>query len=218
MYVQIEEISHTGILWKDSLPLTTMVFTLLPLYATFRKGLPMQFFCALTSCFVASVYHFMLYQQVGELWGMTTDTWRSLDVTIACYCLGISMAYLIHSNHILIHLTTRLLVPVAMFIMHLRGAGLLSFAKILIANSVVIVVARSIFVTKEVPVYDWSYLKYALSNVALGLFFFPLPVFNPNMYWLYHSLWHIFIAFGLFVSYALLHTGHYQANKAVKQA
>jgi len=218
MYVQIDEISHTGVLWKDSLPLTTMVFTLLPLYATFRKGLPMQFMAALSSCFVASVYHFMLYQRLESLWGWSTDTWRSLDVTIACYCLGISSAYLIHSNHMLIHISTRFVVPVAMLFMYLRGAQLLAFAKVLIANSVVIVVGRNIFKTKEVPIYNWGYLKYALLNVALGLFFFPLPVFNPNMYWLYHSLWHIFIALGLFVSYALLHTGKYQLSGGKKEA
>ena len=130
MYVQIDEISHTGVLWKDSLPLTTMVFTLLPLYATFRKGLPMQFMAALSSCFVASVYHFMLYQRLESLWGWSTDTWRSLDVTIACYCLGISSAYLIHSNHMLIHISTRFVVPVAMLFMYLRGAQLLAFAKV----------------------------------------------------------------------------------------
>jgi len=213
MYVPIDDISRTGVPFKDSLPLTTMVFCMMPLYACFRKGLPFQLVCATTSCFVASVYHFMLYGEVRELGGMTTDDWRSFDIGIACYCLGISLAYLIHANHLVIHLATRVVAPVAMVTLHLRGAQLATHAKILTANSIFVVLGRIVFKTREVPVYDWSYLKFAFPSVVLGLIFFPLPVIWPHMYWLYHSLWHVFMGLGLFVCYGFLHTGSYETNK-----
>ena len=36
---------------------------------------------------------------------------------------------------------------------------------------------------------------------ALGLTSFPLPELVPEMYWLFHSLWHIFMSAGLFEVY-----------------
>lgn len=36
---------------------------------------------------------------------------------------------------------------------------------------------------------------------ALGLMCFPLPELVPEMYWLFHSLWHIFMAAGIFEVY-----------------
>ena len=213
MYVPIDDISHTGVIWKDSLPLTTMVFCMLPLYATLRKGLPFQFFWASTSCTVASIYHYMIYQEISTVFGMNVDNWRSFDVIIACYCLAISLAYLIHANHVLIHVLTRGVAPLLMLAMYMQGAELLTFAKVLIANSVVVVFGRLVFKTDTVPVYDMSYWKYALPCTVLGLIFFPLPVGWPHMYWLFHSLWHVFIGLALFTCYGFLHTGTYRSTK-----
>ncbi|QDZ22435.1 hypothetical protein HOP50_07g49750 [Chloropicon primus] len=216
MYVPIEDITHTGIPWKDSLPLTTMVFCYLPLYATFRKGLPFQFLCASLSCGVASLYHWLLYSGDRAVLGLTADDWRQLDIAVACYCLGICLAYVLHAHHEINTVTTRVVVPVAMAWMHLRGAEHATFAKVLIANSVFVFLGRLIFRTKNVPVYDWSYLKYAVPSILISLVFFPLPVVWPHMYWLYHSLWHVFMGLGLFVCYGFLHTGSYKARKKAK--
>lgn len=210
MYVPIDEMGYTGVAWKDSLPLTTMVFCLMPLYATWRKSLPYQFLCACTSCFVASVYHYMLYARLDSVFGLNADGWRSFDVIIACYCLGITLAYMIHANHLVLHVATRIVVPLAMLTLYLRGSELGDFAKTLIGNSIFVVLGRLAFKTERVPVYNWTYLKYAVPCNAIALFFFPLPVVWPEMYWLYHSLWHVFVGLGLFVCYGFLHTGSYK--------
>jgi len=215
MYVPIDDISHTGVLWKDSLPLTTMVFCFLPLYATFRKGLPFQSFWASCSCLTATVYHYCLFEGMeGGAAGFTMDDLRSFDVIIACYCLGISLAYLLHSNHPLVLLSVRVVAPISMVAMYTQGAQLFAFAKVLIANTVFIFVGRVVLPSPaEVPVYDFSYLKFAVPCTLLGLLFFPLPVYMPHMYWLYHSLWHVFIGLALFTCYGFLHTGQYQTVK-----
>ncbi len=107
-----------------------MVFCLLPLYATFRKGLPFQFFWASCSCVTASVYHYALFQGLeGGIGRFSMDDLRSFDVLMACYCLGISLAYLIHANHALVLLSVRLVAPVSMVALYLQGAPLLAFAK-----------------------------------------------------------------------------------------
>ena len=213
MYVPIDDISHTGVVYKDSLPLSTMVFCMLPLSSTARKGLGYQTLCDSTICTVALIYHFMLYNGTREVLGLNTDDWRSLDIAVACYCLGISLAYVLGSNHAAVQVVTRVVVPVAMVTLHYRGASHATFAKVLIANSIFVFVGRLVLRTKMVPVYDWSYLKYAVPNILVSLFFFPLPVVWPHMYWLYHSLWHVFMGLGLFVCYGFLHTGSYAPRK-----
>ncbi len=81
----------------------------------------------------------------------------------------------------------------------------------MIANTFLIFFGRLVLPSPaEVPVYDFSYLKFAVPSTFLGLFFFPLPVYMPHMYWLYHSLWHVFIGLALFTCYGFVHTGQYQ--------
>lgn len=40
--------------------------------------------------------------------------------------------------------------------------------------------------------------------LVLGLTCFPLPELVPQLYWLFHSLWHVFMAAGVFEVYMQL--------------
>jgi len=47
-------------------------------------------------------------------------------------------------------------------------------------------------------------LQKAGLSISLGLLFFPLPEFFPRLYFLFHSLWHLAMAFGIHSLYCLI--------------
>lgn len=47
----------------------------------------------------------------------------------------------------------------------------------------------------------------------MGFVAFPMPEIFPNHYWLFHSLWHVFLAAGYYELYALIEQDRLTAQK-----
>ena len=191
-----------------------MICFVIPLYPTYAKGLIFQGICATTSCVVATCYHYALYRSEEQFLGLSKDHWRELDVVIACYCLPITLQYMVHAEHIMTTLLTRVIAIFIYYYIHTNeDATLRTLARVVIAISGLVLIGKLVLPVKRKAIYNLRYAKYAIILSVLAFVFFPLPVIWPHMYWLYHSLWHIFFGSALFVMYGFLHTGKFKKIK-----
>ncbi|KAI7839621.1 hypothetical protein COHA_006621 [Chlorella ohadii] len=189
----------------DALPLLTMLPMASTLQLHWRRGRYADFVLFNTGFGIANA-HFL---------GLPGSTWRGLDILMAQALLARTLGHAVGARSAPIHVLSNLVFPAALLgYAHLLADGVLTLG---FASKVLVLVLLATLAAKALlegfhtlPRYCPRYGKRTLACFAAGFAVFPLPELFPNYYWLFHSLWHVFMAEAFHLLYLQLEGAHLQ--------
>lgn len=143
--------------------------------------------------------------------GVPGPVWRTWDILCAQWLLGRSFGHAVGASHAVTIALTNVAFPAAVLALaHATSAsgGALSLAacsRALLGTVAAATAAKlGLEGTHTLPPVPGHRARNAGFRILTGLAVFPLPELAPSTYWFFHSLWHIFMGWGLHELYLAL--------------
>lgn len=143
--------------------------------------------------------------------GVPGPVWRTWDILCAQWLLGRSFGHAVGASHAVTIALTNVAFPAAVLALaHAASAsgGALSLAacsRALLGTVAAATAAKlGLEGTHTLPPVPGHRARNAGFRILTGLAVFPLPELAPSTYWFFHSLWHIFMGWGLHELYLAL--------------
>lgn len=208
LFVVPEHLLHrTDYIVLDSMPLLTMYFCIPTLKQMYRERRSVDA-VVFTAAFVASVlYHICSVMEGGLLGarfcGMECTTIRDLDILSAQFVLARTYNFLLGVEKPWVGAISVFTFPLVIafhamadtLTLRLAGRALLTS---LLLTTLFQIVFQGI---KPFHFHNKRYWSMAMGFYALGFLSFVQPNKFPEQYWLWHSLWHVFMSVGYFYLY-----------------
>lgn len=201
----------TGILLLDVLPLLTTLpaLSILRVHAHARRWGDVAAFGL--GFALATIYHVahMMPGGIGAatLLGVPGTTWRTLDILWAQALLARALGHVLGVRSRPLALLLNAGFPALVLgAGRWRGGITLGTASQLLALVMLCALGLKLALegSASLPRFGAARGKAAVVCVVLGLTCFPLPELFPQLYWLFHSLWHLFMAAGMVEIYLQL--------------
>ncbi|KAJ9519818.1 hypothetical protein QJQ45_013484 [Haematococcus lacustris] len=122
--------------------------------------------------------------------GFTGAAWRTVDIVFANLLLARTLGHVLGVSHPLIACE----MGIAMMSKMTCGCMVMTLVAQLLAEGR----AVALHVAER---YTRAGVCRALVSIAAGLFSFYMPTLRPQAYWLWHSLWHVFMGVGYWELY-----------------
>lgn len=208
LFLVPEHLLHrTDYMVLDCMPLLTMYFCVPTLQEMYREKRSMDAI-VFTAGFVVSVlYHICSIMDGGvleaQLCRMYCSTIRDLDILAAQFVLVRTYNFLLGVNHRLVEATSALSFPLMIGYNAATQVLTLKLAARSLLVSVLLTTILQILTGGIRPFHfhQKQYWSTAIVFYVLGFLSFVQPNMYPEQYWLWHSLWHVFMSVGYFFLY-----------------
>ncbi|KAL6761700.1 hypothetical protein V8C86DRAFT_2530545 [Haematococcus lacustris] len=203
----------TGESMFDVLPILSMVACIPTIMLFFRKKRYLDAGLYFGGFLVAVIYHAIHMgahqgMDVVTFAGFTGAAWRTVDIVFANLLLARTLGHVLGVSHPLIALIPNIGLPCTMglALLVLPPMGIAMMSKMTCGCMVMTLVAQLLAEGRAVALhvaerYTRAGVCRALVSIAAGLFSFYMPTLRPQAYWLWHSLWHVFMGVGYWELY-----------------
>lgn len=208
LFVVPEHLLHrTDYMVLDSMPLLTMYFCIPTLKQMYRERRSVDA-AVFTAGFVASVlYHICSVMEGGlleaRLCGMECATIRDLDILSAQFVLARTYNFLLGVERPSVGAISACAFPLLITYHAMADTLTLRLAGQALLTSILLTTFFQIALQgiKPFRFHNKRYWSMAVGFYALGFLSFVQPNKFPQQYWLWHSLWHVFMSIGYFYLY-----------------
>lgn len=208
LFVVPEHLLHrTDYMVLDSMPLLTMYFCIPTLKQMYRERRSVDA-VVFTAAFVASVlYHICSVMDGGllgaRLCGMECTTIRDLDILSAQFVLARTYNFLLGVEKPWVGAISAFTFPLVITFHAMADTLTLRLAGQALLTSLMLTTLFQIAFQgiKPFHFHNKRYWSMAMGFYALGFVSFVQPNKFPEQYWLWHSLWHVFMSVGYFYLY-----------------
>ena len=157
----------------------------------------------------SAFYHLCDYApEVTPVWSecpvVSFEDWQFFDFTYSYYLIPIVILFLGNFPSSIEHIFYVLFLAVIMFCIKAQVDGVVLIISLF--GSSILMVGLRYAIAVEIPDFDWWDFGFALGFSALGITFKIIGDKIPEDYWLFHTLWHIFIQLSVFFYFETL--GH----------
>mmetsp|Transcript_12667 Transcript_12667/g.39989 ORF Transcript_12667/g.39989 Transcript_12667/m.39989 type:complete len:290 (+) Transcript_12667:213-1082(+) len=196
----------TGSVWKDLLPLITMMSTFPTIYMFWNLNRKYDaFFFSLGAVF-ATIYHALAMSEGGlksSFLGLDGMAWRTIDILACINLIQRSWVDIIGASHLTIHMVPNVVFPMlAVHALTRPGVNEDDIGRLFYSCNAVCLGMKLLIEGTSFPKYNVGAFLRAVGCVCMAAIWFFLCEVHHDMYWLYHSMWHVFMSHGYFLTYS----------------
>ena len=174
--------------WQNTLLVLSNVFILASVRLSYLRKLYMETYILFQSGVVSGIYHLFISINYEKENPDAFYAMRILDFYSATLVLIMLSVYVMRLKYEYKPIPVLILSSITIFLLHYHKWGWIS--ETIISSICLITIVISFIVRRQIPQWHPKNLLISLIFISAGLLCFH---YTSEKYWLYHSLWHIFI-------------------------